>query len=147
MSSGGGYFLYLQFSPLFTCLPSRNPLSHPPSPCLYKGAPPPTHSLQPWHSPTLGHRIATGPRTTPPTNVQQGYPLPYMRKEPWVPPCVLFGWWSSVVGGRPTAYMNLVFLEGRLGLKERETRQREKNEAKTNFSLIKAQEFTKRLCL
>ena len=44
------------------------------------------------------------------------------------------------------AYMNRVFLEGRLGLKE--TRLREKNdEAKTNFSLIKAREFTKRLCL
>ena len=31
--------------------------------------------------------------------------------------------------------------------RERETRQREKNEAKTKFSLIKACEFTKRLCL
>jgi hypothetical protein len=29
--------------------------------------------------------------------------------------------------------MNRVFLEGRLGLKERETRLREKNEAKTSF--------------
>ena len=45
----------------------------------------------------------------------------------------------------PVAYMNQVLLKGRLGLKE--TRQREKNEAKTNFSLIKAREFTKRLCL
>jgi hypothetical protein len=26
---------------------------------------------------------------------------------------------KNVVGGRPTAYMNWVFLEGRLGLKER----------------------------
>ena len=45
----------------------------------------------------------------------------------------------------PAAYMNWVVLKGRLGLKE--TRQREKNEAKTIFSLIKAREFTKRLCL
>ena len=45
----------------------------------------------------------------------------------------------------PVAYMNQVLLKGRLGLKE--TRLREKNEAKTTFSLIKALEFTKRLCL
>ena len=45
----------------------------------------------------------------------------------------------------PVAYMNQVLLKGRLGLKE--TRQREKNEAKTNFSLIKAPKFTKSLCL
>jgi hypothetical protein len=35
----------------------------------------------------------------------------------------------TVVGGQPVAYMNWVFLEGRLGLKaerERETRRREK---------------------
>jgi hypothetical protein len=40
---------------------------------------------------------------------------------------------------------NRVLLKGRLGLKE--IRQREKKEAKTNFSLIKAPEFTKSLCL
>jgi hypothetical protein len=52
----------------------------------------------------------------------------------------------GAVGGRPTAYMNRIFLEGSLGLKE--TRLLEKNdEAKTNFSLIKACMFTKRLCL
>ena len=45
----------------------------------------------------------------------------------------------------PVAYMNQVLLKGRLGLKK--TRQREKKEAKTNFSLIKAHESTKRLCL
>jgi hypothetical protein len=43
--------------------------------------------------------------------------------------------------------MNREFLEGRLGLKERQTRQREKNEVKTNFSLFKVCKFTKRLCL
>jgi hypothetical protein len=26
---------------------------------------------------------------------QQCHPLPHMRLEPWVPPCVFFGWWSS----------------------------------------------------
>jgi hypothetical protein len=28
----------------FLVFPSTNPLSHPPTPCFYKGAPPPTHS-------------------------------------------------------------------------------------------------------
>jgi hypothetical protein len=36
----------------------------------------------------------------------------------------------------PVAYMNRVLLKGMLGLKE--TRWREKNEAKKNFSLFKA---------
>jgi hypothetical protein len=39
------YFLYLHFKcfPL-SMSPLRNPPSHSPSPCLYEGAPPPTHS-------------------------------------------------------------------------------------------------------
>ena len=53
----------------------------------------------------------------------------------------------SGVGGRPAAYMNQVFLEGRLGLKEKLEGEKKNDEAKTNFSLIKALEFTKRLCL
>jgi hypothetical protein len=42
-------------------------------------------------------------------------------------------------------HVNWVLLKGRLGLNE--TRQGEKKEAKTNFSLIKAHKFTKSLCL
>jgi hypothetical protein len=34
----GFFFIYIPRSPL------QNPPSHPPSPCLYEGAPPPTHS-------------------------------------------------------------------------------------------------------
>jgi hypothetical protein len=30
-----------------------------------------------------------------PIDVQQGYPLLHMQLEPWVPPCVPFGWWFS----------------------------------------------------
>ena len=56
---------------------------------------PPTPASLPWHSPTLGHRTPSGPRNSPPADVQQGHPLPHMQPEPWVPPCVLFGWWSS----------------------------------------------------
>ena len=48
---------------------------------------------------------------------------------------------------RPAAYMNQVFLEGRLGLKEKLEGEKKNDEAKTNFSLIKALEFTKGLCL
>ena len=44
-------------------------------------------------------------------------------------------------------YMNWVFLEGKLGLKERLDGEKN-NEANANFfSLIKARKFTKRLCL
>ena len=57
--------------------------------------PPPTPTFLPWHSPTLRHRIQTGPRTIPPTDVQHGHSLPHTWPEPWVPPCELFGWWSS----------------------------------------------------
>jgi hypothetical protein len=53
---------------------------------------PPTHSRLPILAFPLGHKPPPGPRTTHPTNVQQGHPLPHMRPEPWVLPCVLFGW-------------------------------------------------------
>ena len=46
-----------------------------------------------WHSPTLGHPAFTGPRDSTPIDVQQGHPLLHMWLEPWVTPCVLFGWW------------------------------------------------------
>jgi hypothetical protein len=72
-----------------------------PSPlyCLYEGSPPPTHLFTPiflpCHFPTLRHRTSSGPRASPPTDVQQDHPLPHMQPTPWIPPYVLFGWWSS----------------------------------------------------
>jgi hypothetical protein len=89
-----GYFVYLNFR----CYPlSRSPLWElpilSPLPCLYEGAPTPT--FPPWHFPTVGHRKPSGPRASPCTDVQPGHPLPHMWLEPWVPSCVLFGWWSS----------------------------------------------------
>ena len=54
----------------------------------------PAPASWPWHSLTLEHRAFTGPRTSP-TDVQQGHPLLHMCLEPWVPPCILFGWWFS----------------------------------------------------
>jgi hypothetical protein len=49
-----GYFLYLHFK-CYSSLPSRNFVSYHPFPCLYEGAPRPTHpflpsTFQPWHS-------------------------------------------------------------------------------------------------
>jgi hypothetical protein len=51
--------------------------------------------LQPWHSPTLGHWTPSGLRAAPPNDIKQGHPLLHVWSEPCVPPCVLFGWWSS----------------------------------------------------
>ena len=54
-----------------------------------------TPASWPWHSPTLGHRAFTGPRTSSPIDVPLGHPLLHMQLEPWVPPCVLFSWWFN----------------------------------------------------
>ena len=56
----------------------------------------PTPASWPWHSPILGHRTFTGPRASLPTDDELGYPLLYMQLEPWVTPCVFFGWWFSL---------------------------------------------------
>ena len=96
-----GYFLSLHFK----CYPlSRSPLQKLPIPSLLPLPPggcastyPPIPAFLLWHSPTLGHRTPTGPRAVPSIDVQQGHPLPHVRLEPWVPPCVLFGWWSSLL--------------------------------------------------
>ena len=80
----------------FHVSPSETSLFHsPPSSCLYEGAPPPTHSCLP-AMPFLytGALSTSGPRASP-TDVQQGHPLLHMLLEPWVPPCVLFGWLFS----------------------------------------------------
>jgi hypothetical protein len=39
------FFIYISNVSPFPGLPFGNPLSHSPSPCLYEGAPPPTHPL------------------------------------------------------------------------------------------------------
>jgi hypothetical protein len=49
------FFIYILNTIPFSDLPSRNPLSQSPSPCLYKGAPPPTHPLLSSHPGILLH--------------------------------------------------------------------------------------------
>ena len=39
--------------------------------------------------------MPSGPRASPPTDVQHGHLLPLMWPAPWVPPSVYFGWWFS----------------------------------------------------
>jgi hypothetical protein len=56
---------------------------------------PPTPAFPPWHSPTLRHQTPTGLRAALPPDGQQGHPLIHTGPQPWVPPCVLFGWWYS----------------------------------------------------
>jgi hypothetical protein len=85
------YFLYLHFK---CYLLSWFPLWKPP----ITTAPPPadqaTHSCFPVLAfPYTG--ALTRPRASSPIDVQQGHPLLHMQLEPWVPPCVLFGWWFS----------------------------------------------------
>jgi len=78
---------------------SRNPLYHPPTPCLHEGAPSLTYPLPPsslpWHSPTLEHLALTEPRVSPPIDAWHGHPLLHMWLEPRVTPRVRFGWWFS----------------------------------------------------
>jgi hypothetical protein len=87
------YFLYLHFKcyPL-SWFPTRKlPIIYP-LPLLTN---PPTPASLSWHSPTLGHQAFSGPKASPAIGVQQGHPLLHMQLEPWVSPCVLFGWWFS----------------------------------------------------
>jgi hypothetical protein len=84
-------FIYLISNVIpFPCFPFRNPYPILPTPSH-----PHTPASLPSHSPTLVHRAFTGPRTSPPIDVQQVHPLLYMNLEPWVPLCVLCGWWFS----------------------------------------------------
>jgi hypothetical protein len=43
----------------------------------------------------MRHITFTGPGASPLIDDGLGHPLLHMQLEPWVPPCVLFGWWFS----------------------------------------------------
>jgi hypothetical protein len=47
------------------------------------------------NSPTLEHQTFTGPRASLLINSWQDHALLHMWLEPWIPLCVLFGWWFS----------------------------------------------------
>ena len=97
-------FIYISNVISFHGFPLETPYSILPLPASMRVLPhpsthPPTPTSPPWNCPILRHcQALTGPRATPPTDVQQGHPLPHMWLGPWVPPCVLFGWWSSPQG-------------------------------------------------
>jgi hypothetical protein len=100
--------LFTYSSTVIPCpsFPSKQSLSQA-LPCFYEGAPPPIYPLPP-HNPSILPHWGIKPLQ------DQGPPLPFMsdktilcicmQLEPWVPPCVLFGWWVSHcelwVGGR-----------------------------------------------
>ena len=92
------FFIYISNVFPFLVLPFQKLLSHS-LPFLYESSfptlPSRTSILLPWHPPALGHWTPSGPRTSPPTDVQQGHLLAHMWPAPWVASCVFFGWWSS----------------------------------------------------
>jgi hypothetical protein len=63
-----------------------------------------------WHSPKLGLRAFTGPRASPPIDVQQGHHLLHLKLYSWVPPYVIFAWWFSPWELWGTGWFILVFL-------------------------------------
>jgi hypothetical protein len=90
-----GYFIYLYFKcyPL-SIFPSTNPLSSRLSDCLYEGAPPPTNPLLPQH-PRIPFSSAIEPTQNHRAPPRKGNSLIHIQLEPWINPCVLFGWWFS----------------------------------------------------
>jgi hypothetical protein len=86
-------FTFQMLSPFLIPLPPKSP--YLPSPASMMACPhPPTHPLPSWYSPTLGHQAFTVPRASSPIDAWRGHPLLHVWLEPWVPPCVLFGWWE-----------------------------------------------------
>jgi hypothetical protein len=86
-------FTFQMLSP-FPVSPWKPPIPFPLPLLLWRCSP--THPLPtPLESPTLGHWAFTGPRPSLPTDALQDHPLLRMRLEPWVPPCVLLGYWFS----------------------------------------------------
>ena len=74
-----------------------------PSPhCFYVGTLLPTYPL-PLHHPSIPYAGALNLHRTkglPSIDAIYGHPLLHMQLEPWVPPCVLFGWWFPAISKR-----------------------------------------------
>jgi hypothetical protein len=84
-----------------------------PSPLLTN---PPTPASLSWPSPTLEHGAFTRPKASTLIVVPQGHPLLHMWLEPWVPPCILFGWlfspWKLWAAGAGCAWLKIVLPMG-----------------------------------
>jgi hypothetical protein len=71
------FFIYISNVFPFPGLPFWSPHPIPPPPASMRVLPHlPTPILLPWHSTTLGHWTPSGPRASPPTDVQQGHHPP-----------------------------------------------------------------------
>ena len=91
------FFIYISNVFPFSISPSKTPYPNPsPPPATMRVLPhPPSHFHLPARAfPYTGHWSPSSPKFTPPTDVQQGHPLPYMWPESWFPQYVLFGSWS-----------------------------------------------------
>jgi hypothetical protein len=74
------FFIYISIVSPFQPSPSETPYPIPMPLWGCSPTPPSIPVFLPWHSPTLGHWAFTGPRASPPTDVQQDHPLPHMRR-------------------------------------------------------------------
>jgi hypothetical protein len=97
------FFLDIFFIYISNVSPSRSLLQNPPipSPCLYEGASPPTHS----HPPVLAFPYTGALNTLRPEGLSSHWcptrpsSATYVAST-WVSPCLFFGWWSSPWGLR-----------------------------------------------
>ena len=93
------FFIYTSnVIPFPVFLHSQKPSSYHPSLCFYEVVPLTTCTLlppPPSHSCTKVHQVFRGPRASSLIDVQPGHPLLPMQLQPWLPLCVLFGWWFS----------------------------------------------------
>jgi hypothetical protein len=74
----------LQMLSPFQVSPPETPYPTPPPASMRVLPHPPTPAFLLWYSPTLKLQLPSGPRTAPPTDVQQGYPLPHVQSDTWL---------------------------------------------------------------
>ena len=91
------FFIYISNVIPFSGLPLETsyPIPCPPASMRLLSHPPTHYCLSALAFPYTGASKFLSPRVSPPTDIQQGHPLPHMCPEPWIPPYVPFGWWSS----------------------------------------------------
>lgn len=105
------YFLYFHFKyfPIWV-FPLKTTNPNPPSPLHYEGAPQPNHLLLSFH-PGIPHTEAATtlrPKGLSSHWCQEDHPLPHVQSQEWVPPCVLFGWWSRFLSSGVSGQLTLL---------------------------------------